>query len=125
MSKIIFNLGIACLILFSSCSSDLEIEGFNSEIWKKDKKACLDNRKNELKVLLEKKEILKGESDSDILKLLGKPDEINQGSRGKKYFIYYIEPGAQCTSSPGKTGKKMVIEFDALGRARMIREEII
>lgn len=118
------NLILFLIFALCGCTSAPEIEGFDQEMWQNDKKACLDNRKNLVKVLLAEKETLKGESDRRLLNLLGKPDQINQASRGKRYYIYFTESGSQCGNSQlPYQGKKLVIEVDALGRARMFREE--
>jgi hypothetical protein len=79
-----------------------------------------------VKVLIDKKEALKKFDDNAIAELLGKPERNRQFARGRKIYIYFAYPGSQCEhDTTGQEGKKLVIEFDALGYPRIIRESFI
>ncbi len=75
---------------------------------------------------MDKKAQLKQFDDDAIADLLGPPERNRQFARGKKNYIYFIYPGKQCENdTTGIEGKKLVIEFDALGKPRIIRESNI
>ncbi len=118
-----FNYIIISSILFLSCTKELKIEGFETTKWKNDYMGCMNTRKEMVPILLANKEQLKTFNDDAISALLGAPERNRQFARGKKNYIYFIEPGKQCENSPSSIeGKKLVIEFDALGYPRIIRE---
>ncbi len=126
MKRISLFLLLTAAVLPFSCRQGNPLDGFDDKAWKEDYNAC-GNRREELgKVLLEKKEALKKFDDDAIAELLGSPERNRQFPRGKKNYIYFLTPGKQCTSdSTGKEGKKLIIEFDALGYPRIIRESFI
>jgi hypothetical protein len=118
---------IIFIILFhSACTQTKTLEGFDEKAWKEDYFACKNQRSELVKVLMDKKEQLKKFDDDAITELLGAPERNRQFARGKKNYIYFLYPGSQCKKDTGKTeGKKLVIEFDALGKPRIIRESFI
>jgi len=111
------------LILLCGCSEKPKLDGFNSDVWKNDKKACSEKREYMAEKIFEQTTKLKGIDDDDIIELFGKPETSNWESRGKKSFSYYITPGSQCDSSLVLEGAKIVFEFDALGRVSLVTEE--
>ena len=66
---------------------------------------------------------LKGMDDDDLADFLGKPEKSNWEARGKKTYYYYIQPGSQCSSDLMLEGSKLAVEFDALGRVKMVTEQ--
>ena len=113
-------------ILFISCSQQDKIEGFDEAKWRQDYNGCTNQRGELAKILLKNKEKLKKYDDDAITALLGDPERNRQFERGKKNYIYFLYPGKQCLGSAlQKEGKKLVIEFDALGYPRIIRESQI
>ncbi|WMJ74239.1 hypothetical protein RCC89_13835 [Cytophagaceae bacterium ABcell3] len=114
-----------CSIIFCSCGSTPEIEGFSKEAWANDIKGCNNHRGDLVKLLLENKESLKGVSDKNLFKLLGKPDMQRYYERGKKSYLYFYEPGDQCDDASGqKNGKRIAFEVNSLGVVVLITEEI-
>jgi hypothetical protein len=114
------------VVFFVSCQSTSTIEGFDDKAWKEDHNACKNKRAGLWKILNEKKEQLKELDDDAISNLLGSPERNRQFPKGKKNYIYFLYPGSQCEGDTGKTeGKKLVIEFDALGKPRIIRESYL
>jgi hypothetical protein len=102
------------------------MEGFDEKAWKEDYNACKNQRGELVKVLMDKKETLKEFDDDAITELLGAPERNRQFSRGRKNYIYFLYPGSQCEKDTSHIeGKKLVIEFDALGNPRIIRESYI
>ncbi len=120
-----------CIIIFItlflvSCTQKKTLEGFDEKAWKEDYFACKNQRAALAKVLLDKKDQLKEFDDDAITDLLGAPERNRQFARGKKNYIYFLHPGSQCEKdSSTAEGKKLVIEFDALGKPRIIRESYI
>jgi hypothetical protein len=112
--------------LFFSCQSQNSLDGFDDKTWKADFNACKNQRAALLESLLAQKDKLKQFDDDAITDLLGAPERNRQFARGKKNYIYFLYPGKQCEQdTSGKEGKKLVIEFDALGKPRIIRESYI
>jgi hypothetical protein len=120
----IFIATIITLAGTSACSKPQPtLEGFNSELWKKDKKGCDGKRSYFAEILLAKSTEIKGMDDDDVAELLGKPEKSSWEDRGKKTYIYYIQPGKQCDTSFILEGIKLAIEFDALGRVKLVTEQ--
>ena len=116
------------IILFSiiACNQSKKIDGFDDVAWKADHNACSNKRGELVKILINKKDALKELDDDAVSNLLGPPERNRQFARGKKNYIYFIFPGSQCNGDTNKAeGKKLVIEFDALGKPRIIRESFI
>lgn len=80
---------ILFLILTFSCSSTPEIAGFDSTRWKADTKGCMGIRA-EMVQTASLEETLIGISESDIVELMGRPDENNLYKRNQKFYIYYL-----------------------------------
>lgn len=118
-----FLLSIAAL---TACRQNSALEGFDAKTWREDYNACRNRRAALIESLLSKKEQLKQFDDDAISELLGTPERNRQFARGRKNYIYFVYPGSQCEGdTTGKEGKKLVIEFDALGKPRIIRESFI
>ena len=109
-----FILIFICL-LFSDCSQVTTIDGLDTDTWKADKNGCGESRKGLEKSFLENKDKLKGYSQREIGRILGKPDEVDLYKRNQKFFIYHIFPGKQC---PGITidsrPRSLYIRFSAM-----------
>src|SRR5688500_17963469 len=120
----IFIVTIIALTAATACSKPKPtLEGFNSELWKKDKRGCEGKRSYFAEILLTKSTDIKGMDDDDIAELLGKPEKSNWEDRGKKTYFYYIQPGNQCDSTMMLEGTKLAVEFDALGRVKLVTEQ--
>ena len=125
MKSSFISISISFLFLVS-CNQSVKIEGFDDKIWKEDYNACSNRRAELWKILSTKKDELKKLDDDAIADLLGSPERNRQFPKGKKNYIYFLYPGKQCEGDTGKPeGKKLVIEFDAIGKASMIRESFL
>jgi hypothetical protein len=110
--------------IYTSCNQKKPIlEGFNSELWKKDKLGCNGKRAYLAEIIFSKSVELKGIDDDEVAELLGKPEKSNWETRGKKTYYYYFQPGKQCNSQSILEGPKVAIEFDALGRVKLVTEQ--
>lgn len=110
------------IVLFlSGCSQDVVIEGFDSDAWKEDALACEGHRAKMQDDILEASEELKGLSPREIMSVLGKPNKEELYKRNQKFFIYYLEPGAQCDGSSAQSKTEVVfIRFSALNIANEV-----
>jgi hypothetical protein len=109
------------LLIFSGCSGDYQLQGFDKMAWKKDRKGCSGKRVDLVKVLVMNKAKFKGMDDDDLVSLLGTPEKTVYYGRGRKDYAYYITPGGQCRETPGlKDGSRLLVEFDALGYVNII-----
>jgi len=107
-------------VLFSitSCQKN-SVDWINSDAWRKDYNGCSGYRMSLLPVLDKRKEEFLNKDDVFFFHGLGKPNRVSYSERGRKSFYYYLTPGEQCTPQTGKT-QCLIIEFEALGSARMI-----
>ena len=103
-----------------SCGKPLpQLEGIDMRQWKDDKFGCLGFREKSLDTLSSQKDKLKGLSETDILQLLGRPDQNELYKRNQKFFHYFVEPSVKCDSSKRNT-RKLSIRFNAMERAKEI-----
>tara|TARA_Y100001949_G_C15765658_1_gene234138 strand:+ start:187 stop:549 length:363 start_codon:yes stop_codon:yes gene_type:complete len=104
-------------ILLSSCYSTPNIPGFDQDVWMVPITYC-DQSKIELaKVLIDNKDQLLGEGQTQIKQLLGMPSEQELYRRTEKFFYYNLTPGDTCDI---QTIRRLSIRFDALDRAKEI-----
>lgn len=120
----LFIVTILALVAAPACSKQKpHLQGFNSDLWKKDKKGCEGKRSYLAEILFAHSKTLKGIDDDEVSKLLGNPESSNWEERGKKTYYYYIQSGKQCDSNLALEGSKIAVEFDALGRVKLITEQ--
>lgn len=106
------------IVLLSSCYSSPSIEGFDKELWKTPISYCDQDKVNLANVLVDNKDKLLGEGQTQIKKLLGQPSEHELYRRTEKFFYYNLTPGDTCTNV--QTPKRLSIRFDALDRAKEV-----
>ena len=78
-------------------------------------------RTSYLAQLTEQKDELKGLSEGDIIKLLGRPDRNELYKRNQKFYYYDLEPGKVCDST--LTNQQLILRFNAMGRAKEVSIE--
>jgi len=111
------------LLAFASCENPMPtIDGLNQEEWKEDKNGCLQKRASMISQLKEQKNKLQGLSESQIIKLLGRPDHNELYKRNQKFFSYFLQNGPACAVD-SLTTIKLVVRFNAMGRAKEIAVE--
>ena len=114
------------LLQLSSCDTHKELPGFDRATWLKDEKGCLGKRISIADSIMKYKKLWKGMDDDVLIDLLGTPEKKFYYERNAKAFLYYIEPGNQCsqnTPSNNKQGRKLVAEINATGFINIIRTE--
>ncbi len=108
------------LILLMSCGKPIpQFEDIDLTQWKEDKFACKGIRQSTEESLAHQKEKLRGLSEADIIKLLGRPDHNELYKRNQKFYHYFITPAPECNSSM-VGAKKMTIRFNAMGMAKEV-----
>src|SRR5574337_120960 len=111
---------IYILILFSLSGCwrpQPQLEGIDLKQWKDDKYACNGFRFKTLEALSAQTEKLKGLSENDILKLLGRPDQNELYKRNQKFYHYFVEVSAKCDSTKQKA-RQLSIRFNAVDLAK-------
>ncbi len=109
---------LCAAIVLSGCNKKLEISNFDEEAWKADKMACLDKRQTLGNNLLEAKSELLERTQQDIINLLGRPEMQELYTRGQKFYIYHLTPGANCENSGAESDEPrlLYIRFSALNQ---------
>lgn len=116
---------LSVLILFAtfSCGKPLpEFENLNLTEWKDDKNACGAYRSQHIEEIKTQREKLLALDEAQIIKLLGRPDRNELYKRNQKFFMYYLEAGASCTS-PKESALRLAIRFNAMGLAKEVAIE--
>lgn len=88
--------------------------------WKDDKNGCNGFRQKAEKILAEQKDKLLSLSETDIIRLLGKPDETELYKRNEKFYKYYFSHGPGCSDSGNR--KSITLRFNAVG---LLKEAVI
>lgn len=118
------RLGLLLLLpAFYACTSQpVEIEGFNSYVWQQDKWGCAGERAALLEPLMEGKEKILGLREPEVIRLLGKADEMELYTRNQKFLIYYLKPNLHCSAATSKeaNAKALHVRLNAMGMAQEI-----
>jgi outer membrane protein assembly factor BamE (lipoprotein component of BamABCDE complex) len=110
---------IPVFFIAASCGKSLPtIDKIDLEKWRSDKWGCAKDRQQGLLVLTEQKEKLKGLSQDDIVKLLGRPDKNELYKRNQKFFYYYLTPGEKCGIDTAT--QRLSLRFNAMGFAKEV-----
>ncbi len=121
---------LSLIILFTgitSCQKNIDLQGFDMETWKKDSKGC-SNQRLALWDEFDKKikPQLKGLSEKQIYRLLGKADRQELSKRNQKFYYYYLETGNHCDSTKidsstiNRPARRMQIRFDGINNVNEI-----
>ncbi|MFM9839622.1 MAG: hypothetical protein ACKVOQ_15240 [Cyclobacteriaceae bacterium] len=97
------------------------LENLDIAKWKEDKAACGQVRLKSIEELTKQKDKLKGLSQDDIVKLLGRPDQNELYKRNQKFFYYLLTPGKECGSD--STAHRLSLRFNAMGFAKEVLVE--
>jgi hypothetical protein len=109
---------ILLFIALLACNKS-ELNDFDSEIWIDDPNGCKGDRVTLVNSIIEQKEVFVGNSQTQVTRILGKPDRHELQSRNKKTFIYFLEDGPECKSESDNPSK-LLLRFDALGRVKEV-----
>ena len=115
---------IIILLISISCGKPLPtLEQIDIDAWKNDKQACAGKRSAMSTALQSQSKKLLALSESEIIALLGKPDEAELYKRNQKFYYYFVDPSKACPQSAGTGTRKLVIRFNATGLAKEVAIE--
>jgi hypothetical protein len=114
---------IVLLLMAGACGKSLPtLDGIDLRQWKADKNGCNHYREGVVDLLTSQTDKLKALDESQIAKLLGKPDQTELYRRNQKFYTYFLEPSAKCIRSKDKF-KKLVIRFNGTRMAKEVEIE--
>lgn len=103
-----------------ACSNNTtKFDGVDLSQWIKDPEGCNRNRIPMVPLILSQKDKILAQSESDVIKLLGKPDGVELYKRNQKLYHYRITPGPDCKDQDSLYSE-LLIRFNAMGRAKEI-----
>lgn len=108
------------LPFFAACQTEVvEIPGFDSYVWKRDKLGCGDQRLAMVDTLIAQRDLVVTLPEEKIIRLLGQPDAIDLYVRNQKFLIYLIEENKRCTAAENAPvqARALHIRLNALGNA--------
>lgn len=115
---------LSAISLVFSCGKPLpDLSPIDLAQWKEDKGGCKNIRTSYLAALTEQKDELKGLSEGDIIKLLGRPDRNELYKRNQKFYYYDLEPGKECDST--RFNQQLILRFNAMGMAKEVAIEML
>ena len=107
------------LFLLAACQRGKAVwEGFDAVTWQNDPQACKGEREVMFDFFKTNYTDLVGWKESDLVDVLGKPDEKEMYKRGQWFYVYYFEPGPSCQPDAElKRGdvKRVEIRVSAVG----------
>lgn len=110
-------------LALTACSKPLpEFEKLDLATWQNDKNACGEYRSGTLETFQSQKEKLLALNESQIIELLGRPDQNELYKRNQKFFYYYLKPSSACPQ-PSTEPRRLAIRFNAMGLAKEVAVE--
>jgi hypothetical protein len=109
---------ISFSILFSSCSSKVNLKDVDLEKWQNDRQGCNGLRQQELEKFRVVKNDLLGKDNQSIIKTFGRPDKVELTDRSQSFFIYFIDPAPSCPEfdSTAEQPMKVMLRMNAYSR---------
>ena len=123
-NKLNFRYFIFFLFFITACGKKLPENNFDTKAWQQDPKACHNSRLALLPELEKVKQNLYGLRESQIQELLGKPEATTLTDQSERLYLYYIEPGPQCSyESFLSSANKLQVRMNAMGLVTEINYE--
>ena len=100
-----------------------EIKGMNYSLWKNDKYGGKSDRENLVDLIISNRDKFLKYNQTQIINILGKPENQTLFERGQKFFYYYVKYHPECDKKnalPEEEQIKLEIRFDALNRSKEI-----
>jgi hypothetical protein len=111
------------LLIMCACGKSLPtLQQIDLNAWKNDRNACEGKRTSMIQAIDAQKEKLLGLSETQIVALLGNPDENNLYKRNQKFYYYYLQPSSSCASKTDNA-QKLQVRFTAMGIAKEVSVE--
>lgn len=115
------SLSILVIIMLLSCAKPLpNLEGIDIQQWQQDRNACSGVRARMRESIDKEKNKLLSLTQTQITRLLGKPDQNELSSRNQKFFYYFLQPSSACGSSLDSLAERLAIRFNAVGLAKEV-----
>ena len=108
---------LGLFILLTACSTPPDKLGkLDVKKWRQDRGGCKGDRVSLIPDLKTEQKQWLGKFADDIGKILGRPDIHQLGERNTKFYIYFLEKGAQCEDITKKSdARKVILKFNAIG----------
>jgi len=112
-------LSIISVVIFISCQSKVaNLDGLDSQKFKKDVGNCREYRLSVLDTIVSQKSKIYQMREVNLKKILGRADEMNLNQRSTKVFLYRTLLSQPCDST--KVYSALAVELDALGRVGLV-----
>ena len=109
--------------VIGSCELPLpSLDGIDLVQWKNDRNGCGGQRASMIEALQNQRNKLEGLTETQISKLLGRPDQNELYKRNQKFYHFFLQPGPACGQSTGKQ-LRLSIRFNATERAKEVAIE--
>lgn len=119
-----FSLGVTIFLINISCGQPLPtLDQIDLYAWKNDKQACHGKRASMSSALESQSEKLLALDESEIIELLGKPDEAELYTRNQKFYYYFVDPSKGCAQADSTASRRLIIRFNATGLAKEVSIE--
>jgi hypothetical protein len=116
-------LSVFVLAATFGCGKSLpDLESLNLTEWKNDKNGCGTYRAQHIEEIKTQKEKFLALDESQIIKLLGRPDRNELYKRNQKFYQYYLEAGSTCSNAK-ENPLRLAIRFNAMGLAKEVAIE--
>lgn len=92
------------------------LEGIDKREWIADSRGCSGQRLRVLDTLASQQKKLLALTETEVVELLGPPDENELYKRNQKFYYYAISPSAGCDGRADHSSRLM-IRFNAMGLA--------
>jgi hypothetical protein len=104
-------LSILCVINCISCSltESFDLKNFDKTLFKRDRLACLGNRKEFIASLESQKDDFLGKSENQIYQAIGRYDYQALDNKNEKVLVFFLEKGPQCESIRKRTSAKTLV----------------
>ena len=108
-------LGLWVGMSLAGCNAPTQREGFDSAAWQADRLGC-GGKRQALRASFDTIRLeLRGLTQNEVLDVLGKPDFQRLYERNQKFYVYFLEPGAQCEGkADASRARTAVIRFSAI-----------
>ncbi len=110
-----YKLIIVAAIISFSCKKSPKLDSFNQEVWKKDNFGCQSKRKEFIPTLKPQFSKIIGLHTSQLIPLLGRPDQEVLLEKGERFYRYYYKMGIHCSRKDFPDSLFLRVRFSSIG----------